>query len=95
MDKKWMLADRLSIEYKQGVQKFLEFCLENAKDPNAIMCPCVKCGNLEKLSVSEITEHLYFNGIDKSYDRWIWHGKNVQSTELAPKKNCRGLWIRI
>ena len=62
--------------------------MENAKDPNAIMCLFVKCGNLEKLSVSEIKGHLYFNGIDKSYKRWIWHGENVQSTKFAPKKKC-------
>ena len=46
MDKEWMLADRLSTEYKKGVDSFLEFAIENVKDSNLIPCPCIKCGNL-------------------------------------------------
>ena len=54
MDKKWISADRLSIEHRNRVEIFLEFIMENAKDPNAIMCPCVKCENLNKLSAKKI-----------------------------------------
>ena len=65
MDKQWMSANRLSAEYRNGVDLFLRFCSENVKDPNFTYCPCLKCGNVKK-----IKEHLHFNGIDKSNPIW-------------------------
>ena len=54
------------------------------------MCPCINCENLEKLSISMIKEHLYFNGIDRSYNKkWIWHDEKVQSIKFVSKKNVR------
>ena len=84
-----MLADRLSTEYKKGVDSFLEFTIENVKDSNLIPCPCIKCGNLQKIGVKKIKEHLYFNGIDQSYKQWIWHSEKVLITGFSSKKSIR------
>ena len=48
MDKQWMSANRLSAEYKKGVDAFLEFCKKHVKDPKFTHCPCLKCGNMRK-----------------------------------------------
>ena len=43
MDRKWMCANRLSKEYKDGVQDFIRFAVGHAKDPNSkIVCPCLR-----------------------------------------------------
>ncbi|XP_073151986.1 uncharacterized protein [Henckelia pumila] len=47
MDKDWMSKHRLSTEYDIGVESFLKFTLQNADDPDAIPCPCAKCGKNE------------------------------------------------
>ena len=28
--------------------------------------------------VGKLREHLFIYGIDKSYSRWIWHGKSAR-----------------
>ncbi|KAK9904523.1 hypothetical protein M0R45_000606 [Rubus argutus] len=87
MDKSWMHVDRRSVAYKLGVENFFKFALENAKDPNKISCPCIKCGNMDDFPISVIKTHLYYNGIDESYKFWKWHGEvadtsSVDSTSL-------------
>ncbi|XP_073152786.1 uncharacterized protein [Henckelia pumila] len=75
MDKEWMSKNRLSKEYDVGVESFLKFALKNSNNPDAIPCPCARCGNLKKKNVETIRAHLYFNGIDLTYHTWIWHGE--------------------
>ncbi|XP_024195814.1 uncharacterized protein LOC112198969 [Rosa chinensis] len=77
IDRTWMVADRRSREYKLGVIQFCKFALYNARDLNHISCPCTKCGNVEYFSSSVIRDHLFINGIDESYDKWIDHGEAV------------------
>ena len=82
LDRNWMSANRLSVEYKDGVDGFLEFCRKNATDPNNICCPCIKCGNVQRIKIVEIKDHLFRYGIDKSYKIWFLHGeKKTLSTE--------------
>ena len=82
MRKEWMSVDKLSTEYRNGVNKFLQFSLDHATNPNVISCPCLHCGNLHKLSIAKIKEHLFFNGIDRSYTVWFWHVKKFQLGRL-------------
>jgi hypothetical protein len=84
-----MSTNRLSAEYRNGVEFFIRFCMENMVDPNDTFCPCVKCGNVKKLNLSKVKEHLFFNGIDKSYNIWYSHGENPPSrpnTSPKPKE---------
>ncbi|XP_062093498.1 uncharacterized protein LOC133799500 [Humulus lupulus] len=87
MDKEWMSADRMSVEYIKGVDEFLKFSLDHAKDPNYICCPCSKCGNMKKMTATIIKEHLYFHGIDKSYKIWYWHYEELHVTPNPPMMN--------
>ena len=48
MDKSWIIKDRLSKEYEEGVGEFIKLALENATDPSRVHCPCRKCSNLKK-----------------------------------------------
>lgn len=75
-----MFVHRFTSRYAEGVEQFMKFAAENGVDPGWTTCPCANCGNLRKLSVDEVKRHLFLNGIDKSYKRWIWHGEEPSST---------------
>ena len=61
-----MSADKLSTEYKNRVNEFLQLSLDHATNPNAILRPCLHCGNLHNLSIVKIKDHLFFNRIHQS-----------------------------
>ena len=35
--------------------------------------------------MNEVRAHLYFNGIDISYKRWIWHGEMAKDGNICAK----------
>ncbi|KAH6770844.1 hypothetical protein C2S52_015647 [Perilla frutescens var. hirtella] len=59
MDKGWTTHNRLSREYADRVESFLNFALRNSKDRNLIPCPCAKCANTSMMSVDIIRAHLF------------------------------------
>ena len=79
MDKSWMLMDRRSIEYENGVNEFFKFAILHANNPELLRCPCQPCGNLVFHVPVEIRNHLYWKGIDQSYQTWTWHGEGPSS----------------
>ncbi|KAF4358384.1 hypothetical protein G4B88_008544, partial [Cannabis sativa] len=78
MDRDWMSANRLTVKYREGVDFFLEFSAKNADNPDLVHCPCLKCGNMERMKIFQIREHLFKNGIDRSYKVWYHHGKKIR-----------------
>ena len=76
MDRSWIKADRDSLQYEIGVENFLIFAEENAKNPKKIPCPCAHCSNFKKFYVNIIRGHLYESGFSLGYSDWIWHGEN-------------------
>ncbi|XP_062114363.1 uncharacterized protein LOC133825441 [Humulus lupulus] len=86
MDKSWITKDRLSKEYEEGVDSFIKLALENTTDPSRVHCPCRKCSHLKKLDIMEIKSHLYFNGMDQTYVKWIWHGEVYDSNNNVPNE---------
>jgi len=76
MDRKWMFVSRLSKEYEDGVKEFQRFAVKHTKNPNRIICPCLKCCHSRVVNVDELGEHLVCNRIDKSYLCWTKHGEN-------------------
>ena len=90
MDKQWMSANRLSAEYKKGVDAFLEYCKKHVQDPKYTHCPCLKCGNMRKWDLKTVKEHLFFNGVDKSYKFWMFHGE-VHKTNPPLPSRAKGL----
>lgn len=83
MDKSWMFSDRLSREYEDGVDSFIQYALQNAIDSNLIPCPCAKCMNLKKKNTKTIKAHLCCHGMDLTYDTWIWHGERIRSKNIV------------
>ncbi|KAL4035704.1 hypothetical protein IC575_004409 [Cucumis melo] len=77
MEKSWMQKNRTSSEYAYGVEMFIKNGLKHSKTSNVMTCPCLKCVNAKTLDVNTIRDHLFFNGIDQSYQEWIFHGESL------------------
>ena len=71
-----MKRPRITEEYENGVEDFLQFAKQNAPDFRGVyFCPCVKCLNGRRQSLDDIRTHLICDGICPTYTRWIWHGE--------------------
>lgn len=89
MDKSWIREDRDSLQYEIGVENFLIFAEENAKNPKKIPCPCSRCVNFKKFPVKIIRGHLYEAGFSLGYGEWIWHGEQSStSTKSSVGSSC-------
>ncbi|XP_057803207.1 uncharacterized protein LOC131018507 [Salvia miltiorrhiza] len=75
MDKSWMSKNRMSDEYKAGVEAFMQFATQNLTNEELISCPCSACGNLTSKKVELVRLHLLSRGMDLTYTKWIWHGE--------------------
>ena len=75
----WMLKDRRSKDYANGVESFIAFSLQHSIYKNCIKCPCVKHGNMISHNEQKIRKHMFFYGIDQSYHQWYWHGDPAPS----------------
>ena len=51
MDRKWMIANRLSTEYWNDVEEFIKFVVERADNPNRINCTYIRCAYVDKVTV--------------------------------------------
>jgi hypothetical protein len=76
MDRSWISACRLSKEYSDGIQKFIEFArLNKPNSKDEFRCPCIRCVCAKRVHVDTIREHVVVHGFDKGYTNWIWHGE--------------------
>ncbi|XXG88186.1 hypothetical protein AAC387_Pa12g0430 [Persea americana] len=78
MDKSWIdLPNRISREYTDGINHFMEFT--NGFENEFISCPCRKCANRYYYKRESVREHLILNGSLKQYKNWIRHGEEYVS----------------
>ena len=79
MDKNWMrLDDRLGkdyVPYACGVRTFIDFARVSADSRGYIKCPCRGCKNLCAIGLDEVERHIFVNGMDLGYTRWVLHGE--------------------
>ena len=66
MDKSWMKKRRGDREYIEGVLSFVEFASLHTRD-GKILCPCIKCVNLNLVSPRVAREHLWSKRMLGSY----------------------------
>ncbi|XLR00246.1 hypothetical protein S83_066444 [Arachis hypogaea] len=75
MDKSWMLKPRTSKKYLDGLDEFFDFAFHNAAEGTQILCPCKNCNNCSWGNREDVYEHLFCDGFDKGYNKWIFHGE--------------------
>ncbi|KAL5172284.1 hypothetical protein HKD37_16G045071 [Glycine soja] len=73
----WMNESRISPEYEEGVEQFLQFASQRGQpdEDGKYYCPCINCLNGRRQILDDIREHLLCDGIKRNYTTWIWHGE--------------------
>ena len=72
------LRDRLGkdyIPYARGVRAFIDFVKASVDSRGYIKCPCRRCKNLCAIGLDEAESHIFVNGMDLGYTRWVLHGE--------------------
>jgi len=68
MDRSWITASRISDEYENDVEEFLQFAKRNGIGVNnKYYCPWVNCVNVIRQDIELIREHVLCDGFLKSY----------------------------
>ena len=97
MDREWILSNRLSVQYQDGVDKFIETAIEHAAKSNVdrIFCPCGRWFNSAKLMPRVVRSHLFEYGFDSSYSCRFGMGKKSDRKITYKKKlrnNLKKMW---
>ncbi|KAJ1377587.1 Transposase-associated domain [Sesbania bispinosa] len=84
---------RNTLEYMEGLDKFLNFAFSNRSVEGCIIsiCPCKKCKFGKWKSREVVYEHLIVNPFPKGYPVWLRHGEtrrvdNTIETPLMPSE---------
>ncbi|GMI94850.1 hypothetical protein HRI_003154300 [Hibiscus trionum] len=80
MNRSWMNLPRVSVDYRNGVEIFLNFAFAYASQEDMILCPCKKCANINWHIREVVHEHLIVCGFVRGYIKWIFHG------EITPRR---------
>ncbi|XVF44273.1 hypothetical protein PTKIN_Ptkin02bG0107000 [Pterospermum kingtungense] len=76
MDHEWVKTkSRLSPEYMEGIDEFLNVAKRGLNTKGETLCPCTKCFNTRWHNIDVIRAHLLRVGIDRAYTRWVYHGE--------------------
>ncbi|KAK1570474.1 hypothetical protein Q3G72_002476 [Acer saccharum] len=78
MDRNWIWSrNRLSKEYRDGIQSFTDVARNYLDQDNKTLCPCRDCLNTSSHNISTLKAHLREYRFSRSYDTWIFHGEQI------------------
>ncbi|KAG7536933.1 Transposon En/Spm-like [Arabidopsis suecica] len=71
------LTNRVSDEFFEGVNVFIEFACNQAsyQETNTILCPCARCKNGKQRDAKTVIKHLSRVGFKGNYYVWLNHGE--------------------
>ena len=72
-----MNESRMSPEYEDGVEQFLQFASKRGRsnEEGKYYCPCINCLNGRQQLLDDTWEHQLCDEIKKNYTTWICHGE--------------------
>ena len=88
---------RLSHQYIQGVNAFINFVRVVVDSSGNIQCPCIHCGNCYRQSPSIVRIHLLHRAIMQFYINWYNHGEphvfneNIHDNEMSDDDHMDGI----
>ncbi|OIT20814.1 hypothetical protein A4A49_64741, partial [Nicotiana attenuata] len=88
-NKRWMHCDRVSKEYLDGVEDFINHAFSIKQDGEQILCPCMKCVLIHQVNRATAYDHLVINGIMPSYDTWFCHDEPLKGSSSNAQTNNR------
>ncbi|KAF1889018.1 hypothetical protein Lal_00042987 [Lupinus albus] len=65
--RKWMIVNRLTKEYEDGVKSFVKFAYQNAEHSDRILCPCLKCCYSKRVTAIELKYRLELHMLEKTW----------------------------
>lgn len=89
--KKWMYYDRVSKEYLDGVENFLNYAF---RERETISCPCSQCVLYYQINRATAYDHLVVNGVMPSHDTLFCHGESLNESNSTHVNNYRQLTTR-
>ncbi|XP_020263294.1 uncharacterized protein LOC109839276 [Asparagus officinalis] len=79
-DRGWMYnTSRVSAEYIEKVNDFLDKAFAKAAKGNEICCPCRGCFNRCWHQRNTVCNHLIVKGFIDNYYKWVFHGEDLPS----------------
>ncbi|XP_020963360.1 uncharacterized protein LOC110264992 [Arachis ipaensis] len=75
IDKSWISRPQGSVEYKAGLNKFLDFAFANASSDGMIHCPCPSCGFRLFQTREDAYDHLLLKSFPAKYTFSLHHGE--------------------
>ncbi|XP_057719901.1 uncharacterized protein LOC130934339 [Arachis stenosperma] len=82
IDKSWIGIPQTTHEYKDGLNKFLDFAFEHQSlVGRQIKCPCPVCGFRKWKTREEVFEHLIVKPFLENYKVWYWHDEEAVRVE--------------
>ncbi|XP_052118636.1 uncharacterized protein LOC110280298 [Arachis duranensis] len=77
IDKSWITKPRGSAEYRDGLNRFLDFAFANASSDGMIHCPCPLCGFRFFQTREDAYDHLLMKPFPPNYTFWLHHGERT------------------
>ncbi|XP_020972966.1 uncharacterized protein LOC110269463 [Arachis ipaensis] len=78
INKSWIGKPRTTHEYKDGLNKFLDFAFEHRSlAGRQIKCPCPVCGFCKWQTREKVFEHLIVKPFPENYKVWYWYGEEA------------------
>ena len=81
------LSNRLCQEYADGVKEFLDLARNHLNKDGNTRCPCRNCQNMDWKSLDDVERHLYKNGMSYSYQKWVFHGEEIDFSSYIPTQS--------
>ena len=82
--------NRLSLQYKTGVNEFIRVASRLPNENGHYRCPCKSCNNVRCLDIGVVKNHLLNKGFTPGYTEWYHHGER-RMVEDASETNQRGV----
>lgn len=90
----WIKCDRLSKEYLDGVEDFLNHGFSEKREIGTIPCPCMECVLHYEVNRAMAYDHLVVNSIIPPYDTWFFHGENLDKSNKTSQNDDRQQALR-
>ncbi|RYQ84302.1 hypothetical protein Ahy_B10g103470 [Arachis hypogaea] len=77
IDKSWITKPQDSVEYRDGLNRFLDFAFDNASSDGMIHCPYPLCGFRFFQTREAAYDHLLMKPFPSNYTFWLHHSERI------------------
>ncbi|XP_076885268.1 uncharacterized protein LOC143534737 [Bidens hawaiensis] len=83
-DKSWIrVRNRNDPVFLNGLENFIETAKNHLDSEDKTCCPCKKCVNSHRHSLTVIKAHIRDKVFQQSYETWIYHGEELPNSPVV------------